>query len=183
MLTLKPQNFIHMMHQLTSKTRKFVIWNLPETYFVVAKIYEVTYVVFKQIGAVISAHGCWVYSRQKTGQDIEEGNGFLTIYRDDNVDNQTALVTTDTNIGGKLEEKRAGTWGYCMQIIYQVGAPNTFAKRTLNVVEVWKHTRYERSTTSIAHSFRKITFITHKGWKLALSGRHILVGYTRCFKM
>lgn len=93
-----------------------------------------------QIGTFISAHGCWVYYRQKRRQGVEEGNRFLTFNRDDNVDNHVALVTADNNSGGKLEEKRAGTWGYCMQIIYQVGASDTFGKGTLIepfVMKIW----------------------------------------------
>ncbi|KAJ4782627.1 transmembrane protein [Rhynchospora pubera] len=76
-------------------------------------------ILYFLIGAIISAHGCWVYSRQTTNQDVEQGNGFLTIYTDDNLDNQTPLLTLATNSGGKLEDQTAGTWGYCMQIIYQ----------------------------------------------------------------
>ncbi|KAJ4809057.1 transmembrane protein [Rhynchospora pubera] len=76
-------------------------------------------ILYFLIGAIISAHGCWVYSRQTTDQDVEQGNGFLTIYTDDNLDNQTPLLTLATNSGGKLEDQTAGTWGYCMQIIYQ----------------------------------------------------------------
>ncbi|XP_078158455.1 protein rolling protein isoform X2 [Carex rostrata] len=76
-------------------------------------------IIYFLIGTIISAHGCWVYYRQRRRQGVEEGNRFLTFNRDDNVDNHTALVTADNNSGGKLEDKRAGTWGYCMQIIYQ----------------------------------------------------------------
>ncbi|KAJ1691552.1 hypothetical protein LUZ63_015707 [Rhynchospora breviuscula] len=87
--------------------------------FVMSRWTFLLVILYFLIGAFISAHGCWVYSRQTTDQDVEQGNGFLTIYTDDNLDNQTPLLTLTTNSGGKLEDQTAGTWGYCMQIIYQ----------------------------------------------------------------
>lgn len=82
-----------------------------------------------QIGTVISAHGCWIYSRTRITES-EEANGFL---KGDLGNNNAPTLTVqaerdreDTSLpnrcDGKLHEKRAGFWGYVMQIIYQVSA-------------------------------------------------------------
>ncbi|KAJ3696325.1 hypothetical protein LUZ61_000030 [Rhynchospora tenuis] len=76
-------------------------------------------ILYFLIGAFISAHGLWVYSRQTTHQDVQQANGFLTICINDHLHNQTPLLTLPTNTGGNLQDGSAGTWGYCMQIIYQ----------------------------------------------------------------
>lgn len=86
-------------------------------------------IIYFVIGTVISAHDCWIYSR--TGiTESEEANGFL---KGDLVNNNAPISTVraDTyrednrlpnRCEGKVHEKKAGFWGYVMQIIYQISA-------------------------------------------------------------
>nr|CAB3455198.1 unnamed protein product [Digitaria exilis] len=85
-----------------------------------------------QFATAISAHGCWVYSK-KSSRKAAESHGFLN----DDIENH-ALSTTVSGETKKDEttksssyyeqivnEKRAGFWGRCMQIIYQTSAGAT----------------------------------------------------------
>ncbi|XP_020086533.1 uncharacterized protein LOC109708965 isoform X1 [Ananas comosus] len=86
--------------------------------------------VFLQIASVISAHGCWVYSKQHTTEN-DEANGFLNddpeenpgdrISRPNKNDDQDQ-IRFSSHHGRLLYEERAGFWGYLMQIIYQTSA-------------------------------------------------------------
>lgn len=93
--------------------------------------------VFLQIASVISAHGCWVYSKQHTTEhttENDEANGFLN---DDPEENPGERISrpnkNDDQIrfsghhGQLLYEERAGFWGYLMQIIYQVRISTFFS--------------------------------------------------------
>ncbi|KAL0927359.1 hypothetical protein M5K25_001523 [Dendrobium thyrsiflorum] len=86
-------------------------------------------IIYFLIGTVISAHGCWIYSRTLITES-EEANGFL---KGDLVNSNALNLTLradkereDARLPnrreGQLHEKRAGFWGYVMQIIYQISA-------------------------------------------------------------
>ncbi|XP_020588260.1 protein rolling stone-like [Phalaenopsis equestris] len=86
-------------------------------------------IIYFVIGTIISAHGCWTYSRTHITES-EAANGFL---KSELVNSDAPTMTVRGNTDregtrlpnrfeGKLHEKRAGFWGYVMQIIYQISA-------------------------------------------------------------
>ncbi|XP_039127628.1 uncharacterized protein LOC120263720 isoform X3 [Dioscorea cayenensis subsp. rotundata] len=86
-------------------------------------------IIYFVIGACISAHGCWIYSKYHH-PDNEETNGFLN----GNVEEHSSVTLTYrtkqnrnmTKLQKYLEQEdkdqRAGFWGYAMQVIYQTSA-------------------------------------------------------------
>lgn len=83
-------------------------------------------IIYFAIGTVISAHGCWKHLKRCSVEN-EEANGFL---RREFKGNDHATLNFRTNnvirlqdrIVKEVKEKRAGFWGYTMQIIYQICA-------------------------------------------------------------
>nr|CAB3458845.1 unnamed protein product [Digitaria exilis] len=88
--------------------------------------------IYFAFATAISAHGCWVYSK-KSSRKAAESHGFLN----DDVENHALSTTVSgetkkdetTKLSSYYEqivnEKRAGFWGRCMQIIYQTSAGAT----------------------------------------------------------
>lgn len=88
--------------------------------------------IYFAFATAISAHGCWVFSK-KSSRKADESHRFLN----DDVENRSlstsVSVETKKNETNKLSsyyeqivnEKRAGFWGRCMQIIYQTSAGAT----------------------------------------------------------
>ena len=71
---------------------------------------------------MISAHGCWMHSKEHAAQDEDEANGFI---KREFQENNHATLTYRTNHLKEMNEKRAGFWGYAMQVIYQVSLSET----------------------------------------------------------
>ncbi|KAK1279958.1 hypothetical protein QJS04_geneDACA004650 [Acorus gramineus] len=86
-------------------------------------------IVYFVLATIISAHGCWTYSRCNVSQS-EEGNEFLKGgMEDSNLDAETCRIDrnaddTEWHSQQKHEdnEQRAGFLGYAVQIIYQTCA-------------------------------------------------------------
>ncbi|XP_073014342.1 uncharacterized protein [Typha latifolia] len=86
-------------------------------------------IIYFAIGTFISAHGCWVYSKQIVG---ENGETNLFLNGDVEQNNPPTLVSRENKIKAAIRlrshyeriqnEKMAGFWGYLMQIIYQTSA-------------------------------------------------------------
>ncbi|KAI4341629.1 hypothetical protein MLD38_026328 [Melastoma candidum] len=89
--------------------------------------------VYFGLGVMMSAYGCWVYSRQTYSSENRATDPLL---RNDLEDNRYSIVSSNYEVGimeatGKrarsryTEEdilQRAGFWGYLMQIAYQTSA-------------------------------------------------------------
>ncbi|XP_077218230.1 protein rolling protein isoform X2 [Tasmannia lanceolata] len=84
-------------------------------------------VVYFALGTVISAHGCWMYSKYPF-ENAETGELLNT-----DLDESTTTITYNTNkISSTIKlqshhekeeiERRAGFWGYMMQTVYQTCA-------------------------------------------------------------
>lgn len=73
---------------------------------------------------MISAHGCWMHLKTGAEED-EKASGFLRkeFQKQDNATlnfrTSNAFSVQDSNVK-EVKEKKAGFWGYTMQIIYQV---------------------------------------------------------------
>ncbi|XP_039127626.1 uncharacterized protein LOC120263720 isoform X1 [Dioscorea cayenensis subsp. rotundata] len=110
-----------------------ILWDM-QTYDWTIMVYytEWTFtlvIIYFVIGACISAHGCWIYSKYHH-PDNEETNGFLN----GNVEEHSSVTLTYrtkqnrnmTKLQKYLEQEdkdqRAGFWGYAMQVIYQTSA-------------------------------------------------------------
>ncbi|KAL6841838.1 hypothetical protein ACP4OV_028350 [Aristida adscensionis] len=87
--------------------------------------------IYFAFATAISAHGCWVYSKKSLRQP-DESHGFL----DGDVENRDPTSTSGERKKDEsnqtvnyyeqiVNEKRAGFWGRCMQIIYQTSAGAT----------------------------------------------------------
>ncbi|KAG1338846.1 Shikimate kinase [Cocos nucifera] len=86
-------------------------------------------IVYFAIATLISAHGCWIYSKQQITES-EEDNGFLksdfeqnrhatlTFRKTKNMD----VIRLQSHHEREVTEKRAGFWGYTLQIVYQTSA-------------------------------------------------------------
>ncbi|XP_073113688.1 uncharacterized protein [Elaeis guineensis] len=86
-------------------------------------------IIYFAIATLISAHGCWIYSKQQSTED-EEASGFLksefeqdrhatlTFRKNKNTD----VIRLKSHHEQEVTEKRAGFWGYAMQIVYQTSA-------------------------------------------------------------
>ncbi|XP_062189895.1 uncharacterized protein LOC133892919 isoform X1 [Phragmites australis] len=88
--------------------------------------------IYFAFATAISAHGCWVYSK-KSLRKADESHGFLnsdvenrdictSISGERKKDETNKMVSYYEQI---VNEKRAGFWGHCMQIIYQTSAGAT----------------------------------------------------------
>uniref|UniRef100_A0A804MTP1 Protein rolling stone n=2 Tax=Zea mays TaxID=4577 RepID=A0A804MTP1_MAIZE len=88
--------------------------------------------IYFAFATAISAHGCWVYSR-KSLRKSDESHGFLnadvenrdvsnSISGERKKDETKMMVSYYEQIAN---ERRAGFWGRCMQIIYQTSAGAT----------------------------------------------------------
>ncbi|KAJ6823907.1 uncharacterized protein M6B38_128110 [Iris pallida] len=81
-------------------------------------------IIYFVIATLISAHGCWIYSKQE-GIGNEEVNGLLKHDIEDNgpgtltlkINNETARLPSEND--REVNERRAGSLGYVMQIVYQ----------------------------------------------------------------
>ncbi|KAF8401240.1 hypothetical protein HHK36_012172 [Tetracentron sinense] len=87
-------------------------------------------IVYFALGTIISAHGCWNYSKEPLTKN-EERNEFLTRDLAESKSATTITFRTDKVRGTiKLQshhdqeetERRAGFWGYLMQAMYQTCA-------------------------------------------------------------
>ncbi|KAJ0980550.1 hypothetical protein J5N97_008805 [Dioscorea zingiberensis] len=83
-------------------------------------------IIYFVIGACISVHGCWIYSKYHP-PDNDEGNGFLKRDAEEN-SSITLTYRTDQNrhmtklqryLEQEDKDQKAGFWGYAMQVIYQ----------------------------------------------------------------
>uniref|UniRef100_A0A1D1ZFH9 3-methyl-2-oxobutanoate hydroxymethyltransferase n=1 Tax=Anthurium amnicola TaxID=1678845 RepID=A0A1D1ZFH9_9ARAE len=88
-------------------------------------------IVYFALGTLISAHGCWIFSKQ-TAMISEERNRFLKRDLDLDGNRSAAANSIPNNTSGTIRlqshqdfednEQRAGFWGYAMQVIYQTSA-------------------------------------------------------------
>ncbi|WOL15969.1 hypothetical protein Cni_G24751 [Canna indica] len=86
-------------------------------------------IVYFAIATIVSAHGCWLYSKTCVTQD-EEANKFLKgpLQQDNSV---TLPLRNNKNMNAirlqsyrdqEVNGEKAGFWGYAMQLIYQTSA-------------------------------------------------------------
>eukprot|EP00262_Sarcandra_glabra_P013427 TRINITY_DN3715_c0_g1_i2.p1 TRINITY_DN3715_c0_g1~~TRINITY_DN3715_c0_g1_i2.p1 ORF type:complete len:342 (-),score=12.44 TRINITY_DN3715_c0_g1_i2:264-1289(-) len=86
-------------------------------------------IVYFAVGTIVSAHGCWAYSTQYLNKN-EERDGFLEGDLEDSKSTTISFRTNKIRRTIKLQslqeqedvERRAGFWGYLMQIAYQTSA-------------------------------------------------------------
>ncbi|RWW56698.1 hypothetical protein BHE74_00036595, partial [Ensete ventricosum] len=84
-------------------------------------------IIYFAIGTVISAHGCWLYSKRYITRD-EEANGLFSAdgHRNSPVtlplrtNNNMDTVRLQSYHEQEADDEGAGLWVYSMQLVYQV---------------------------------------------------------------
>ncbi|WOL10245.1 hypothetical protein Cni_G18999 [Canna indica] len=117
-----------VMSWLLLKTILPVPDGLAEFYFYTQWTFTIVLVYFL-IGTVVSARGCWLYSKRCITQDAEnnrwqkgsiEQNNTLTLPFRFNKTNNTVRLQSYHEL--EADRKGAGFWEYAMQLIYQTSA-------------------------------------------------------------
>ncbi|THU43869.1 hypothetical protein C4D60_Mb02t01360 [Musa balbisiana] len=86
-------------------------------------------IIYFAIGTVISAHGCWLYSKRYITPDEEADRLFNADSHQNRpvalplrTNNNTSAVRLQSYHEQEADDEGAGFWVYCMQLVYQTSA-------------------------------------------------------------
>ncbi|XP_058077304.1 uncharacterized protein LOC131225733 isoform X2 [Magnolia sinica] len=111
----------------------FLAWDIrcyDSTIFVYYTEWTVALVIiYFALGTVISAHGCWMYSKHRLENeerggrsrkaDLEESKSTVTTYKTAKI---SGAIEGEGHHEQEIIKQRAGFWGYLMQTVYQACA-------------------------------------------------------------